>query len=75
MEELLLFNKFFSDCHALVAKIQPDKVVSCCPDGEFLEELECEPMPNVLAALLNIGGAVCSTLQSFGHAHCWSTVQ
>jgi len=22
--------------HALVEKIQPDKVVRCCPDGEFL---------------------------------------
>jgi len=26
-------------------------------------ELECGPMPNVMAALLNIGGALCSTLQ------------
>jgi len=25
------------------------------------EELECGPMPNVMAALLNIGGALCST--------------
>jgi len=27
------------------------------------EELECGPMPNVMAALPNIGGAVCSTPQ------------
>jgi len=27
-------------------------------------KLECGPMPNVVAALLNIGGAVCSTPQS-----------
>jgi len=26
--------------------------------------LECGPMPNVLVALPNIGGALCSTLQS-----------
>jgi len=33
-------------------------------------------MPNVLmAALPNIGGALCSTPQSFADAHCWSTVQ
>jgi len=27
------------------------------------EELECGPMPNVMAALPNTGGAVCSTPQ------------
>jgi len=33
------------------------------------------PMPNVMAALPNIGGALCSTPQSLADAHCWSTVQ
>jgi len=32
-------------------------------------ELECGPMPNVMAALPNIGGAVCSTPQSLADAH------
>jgi len=32
-------------------------------------------MPNIMAAPLNIGGALCSTLQSLADAHCWSTVQ
>jgi len=32
-------------------------------------------MPNMMAALSNIGGALCSTLQSLADAHCWSTVQ
>jgi len=32
-------------------------------------------MPNVIAALPNIGGALCSTPQSLADAHCWSTVQ
>ena len=32
-------------------------------------ELECGPMPNVMAALPNIGGALCSTLQSLADAH------
>jgi len=27
------------------------------------KELECGPMPNVMVALLNIGGALCSTPQ------------
>jgi len=30
---------------------------------------ECGPMPNVMAALPNIGGAVCSTPQSLADAH------
>jgi len=32
-------------------------------------------MPNVMATLPNIGGALSSTLQSSADAHCWSTVQ
>ena len=33
------------------------------------EELECGPMPNVMAALPNIGAALCSTPQSLADAH------
>jgi len=29
-------------------------------------------MPNVMAALSNIGGALCSTPQSLADVHCWS---
>ena len=37
LEDMLLFNKFFRlSIHALVAKIQSDKFVRWCPDGEFL---------------------------------------
>jgi len=32
-------------------------------------------MPNVMAALLNIGGALCSTPQSLADAHYWNAVQ
>jgi len=38
-------------------------------------KLECGPMPNVMAALVNIGGALCSTPQSLADAHRWSTMQ
>jgi len=31
-------------------------------------------MPNVMAALPNIGGALSSTLQRLADAHCWSTM-
>jgi len=32
-------------------------------------QLECGPVPNVVAALPNIGGALCSTAQSLADAH------
>jgi len=35
--------------------------------------LECGP--NVMAALPNIDGALCSTPQSLADVHCWSTVE
>jgi len=37
VEEVLLFKKFFFllSIHAFVAKIQPDKFVRWCPDGDF----------------------------------------
>jgi len=38
-------------------------------------QLECGPMPNMMEALPNIGGALCSTPQSLADAHCWSTMQ
>jgi len=34
-----------------------------------LNKLQCGPMPNVMAALPNIGGALCSTPQSLADAH------
>jgi len=53
--------------------------VTSCPVGSFLHllldenhysrQLECGPMPNVMAALPNIGGALCSTPQSFADTH------
>jgi len=32
-------------------------------------KLECGPMPNVMATLPNIGGTLCSMLQSLADAH------
>jgi len=39
-------------------------------DRKKKEELECGPMPNVMVALPNIGGALYSTPQSLADAHC-----
>jgi len=38
-------------------------------------KLECGPMPNVMVALSNIGGALCSRPQSLADAHYWTAVQ
>ena len=35
------------------------------------KQLECGPMPNVMVALPNIGGALCSTPQTLSDAHYW----
>jgi len=43
-------------------------------DTKTVLKLECGPMPNVIVALLNIGGAHCSTPQSLVDAHYQSTV-
>jgi len=36
---------------------------------ETKSKLECGPMPNLMVALSNIGGALCSTPQSFADSH------
>jgi len=33
------------------------------------KKLQCGPMPNVMATLPNIGGTLCSTLQSLADTH------
>jgi len=38
-------------------------------------QLECGPMPNVMAALPNIGDDLCSTSQSVANAQYSSAVQ
>jgi len=37
--------------------------------SNYITELECGPMPNLMVALPNIGGALCSTPQSLADAH------
>jgi len=38
-------------------------------------KVECGPMPKVMVALPNIGGALCSTPQSLADAHYLTAVQ
>jgi len=44
-----------------------------CTKLECIKE-EYGLMPNVMAALPNIGGALCSTAQTLDDVHCWSTI-
>jgi len=37
--------------------------------GKYIHNLECGRMPNVMATLPNIDGAICSTPQSLADAH------
>jgi len=43
--------------------------------GQYVHKLECGPMPNVMVALPNIGGALCSTPQSLADAHYYTVSQ
>jgi len=43
--------------------------------GKKEEEEVCGQMPNVMVALPNTGGALCSTPQTLADAHYWSAVQ
>jgi len=53
-------NGCMVDIHSATAEIRRGKKI----------ELECGPMPNVMVALPNTGGALCSTPQSLGDARC-----
>jgi len=46
-----------------------------CGHTEKHTQLEYGPMPNVMVALSNMGGALCSTLQNLADAHYYSAVQ
>jgi len=46
-----------------------------CKLAQSYNQLECVSMHNVMAALPNIGGALCSMLQSLGDAHYYSAMQ
>jgi len=41
----------------------------------YYDKLECGPMLNVMVALPNIGGALCSTPQNLADAHYLTAVQ
>jgi len=54
--------------------LKDNKVKNCKDEKEVNSKidvkLECGPMPNVMVALSNIGGTLCSTPQSLADAQC-----
>jgi len=45
------------------------QLITVPTDGQIIYQLECGPMPNLMVALPNIGGALCSMPQSLADAH------
>ena len=64
-------DKIFQDTPPRVANFRESRPrdVEKSVVGKRKLTIECRPMPNVMAALTNIGGAVCSTPQSLADAH------
>jgi len=54
-------------CHGYIAETIIDRPSQAVTKAQ--RELECGQMPNVMAALPNIGGGLCSTPQSLADAH------
>jgi len=70
-----LLGLFICVCIALcttvadnTAQNKPDNFPTYAPDDNN-NNYKCGPMPNVMAALPNIGGTLCSTPQSLANAH------
>ena len=57
-----------SDLYPLLKAASFDTFCLVAPQPQEIE-LECGPMPNLMVALPNIGGALCSTPQSLADAH------
>ena len=64
-------GKFIFQVQCTVAGCTEDLHPSCCHPKHIKKQLqlECGPMPNLMVALPNIGGALCSTPQSLADAH------
>ena len=60
---------------ALAHILVPSKFVCHYSEIVGLSKIECGPMSNVMAALQNINGALCSTPQHLADAHYSSAVQ
>jgi len=53
---------------AIVTAVTMDRVTRAVSSLK-ISKLECGPMPSLMVALTNIGGALCSTPESLADAH------
>jgi len=60
-------TRFISPCYNTAHACNVHKIIHT--------QLECGPMPNVMVALPNIGGALCSAPQSLADAHNSTSMQ
>ena len=63
------------DIQCATAEIRRGKKQEEKEEEQQQEQEEYGPMPNVMVALPNIGGVLCSTPRSLADAHYWSAVQ
>ena len=59
----------------LLAVSETDNILHDCDIRIMHEKVDCGPMPNVMVALPNIRGALCSTPQSLADALYLTAVQ
>ena len=74
MHELLRFAKSRSEIFeppfgGLRGKVGALSIPGWKARDRLSDKLECGPMPNLMVALPNIGGALCSTPKSLADAH------
>ena len=69
---LLLLNNYIYRRIKIIIVMLKNPVCLCnfqSINQSIYRTLECGPMPNLMVALPNIGGALCSTPQSLADAH------
>jgi len=67
--------KHFNLCNVAETLSQACQVTAVQRITHAFQQLECGPKLNVMAALPNIGGALCSTPQSLADAQYWNALQ
>jgi len=68
--EFLVFSFFSTAPRDWPGKLSDSEMIYFASSGTLnLNQLERGPMPSVMAALPNIGGALCSTPQNLADAH------
>jgi len=73
------WNRYLFIVVHIICKKTSQFKTACNDDTGYItqlkqQKLECGPMPNVMVALPNIGGAFCSTPQSLADAHYLTAV-